>query len=120
MDRSNSVVPAAPPDIRTLQSCEAPPGSFRSCLTSGYPLTGFRMEKRVDDGWGHRTQRGVQSSTAAPQGPGSASPAFPRLGAPPAPPTAPGRREVLLRPPAHVGAHPVLGAQLPAPGVQPD
>ena len=75
--------------------------------------------EKVDDGRCHRTQGGFPGGTTAPQGPGSASPAFPRLGAPRAPDTAAGRREVLLRPPAHLGAHPVLGAQLPAPGVQP-
>src|ERR1022692_4717073 len=77
------------------------------------------MEKRVDDGWCHRTQGGVQGSATASQGPGTAPHAFARLGAAGTPDPAPGQREVLLRPAAHLGADPLYGTQLPAAGVQP-
>ena len=79
------------------------------------------MEIRVDDGWSHRTQGGYQgSTTAASQAPGAPARPFPWLGAPGAADPAAGQREVLLRPAAHLGTHPVHGAQFPAAGVQPD
>src|SRR6185437_3494587 len=101
---------------RTLQSCEAPPGSFRSLLTSGYAMPrrcrASGRRKRVDDGWCHRTEGGFEGSTTAPEAPLAAPvtavTAARGRASRSADPTA-GHREIRIRPAAHLGAHALLG-----------